>query len=440
MAKNITFEEWEARQLEDPEFREAAARLEPGRQKDRLKIDAVVVGERHRKDLGDLQALAQSIAEIGLLHPIVVTPGNVLIAGQRRLEACRLLGWDAVPATVLDLDAVVRGEHDENALRKDFTPSEWVSIKRATQEAVRTPEGRPPARTSETFASFERGRTSDKVAEGLGISGRTLEKAEQVLEAAEAEPEKYADLPDRMDASGKVGGAYAELKRRRAFEARAEQARQEPLPATIYQSDAMSFLASLADESLSLLLTDPPYMTDVDDIATFAAEWLPLAMTKLAPTGRAYVFTGSYPEELHAYLSVLRGYSHTDVLAWGYNNTIGPAPAHDYKRNWQAVFYVRGPSAPRLNCPVMAEQFSLQVHNAPDGRLDGRLHAWQKPDALAEMLIRHSTSPGDTVADPFAGTGTFLLAASRLGRRAIGCDADPEMIALAVSRGCQRAL
>jgi site-specific DNA-methyltransferase (adenine-specific) len=188
-----------------------------------------------------------------------------------------------------------------------------------------------------------------------------------------------------------------------------------------------------------LLLSDPPYMTDVADIAAFAAEWLPLALRKLAPSGRAYVFTGSYPEELHAYLSVLRDYPHTDVLAWGYNNTIGPAPSHDYKRNWQAIFYVRGPQAPRLNCPVMSEQFSLQVHNAPDGRLDGRLHAWQKPDTLAEMLIRHSTSPGDTIADPFAGTGTFLLAASRLGRHAVGCDIDPDMIALAVSRGCQRA-
>ncbi len=38
MIKNITFDEWEARQLEDPEFREAVAKLEPGHQVARLRI------------------------------------------------------------------------------------------------------------------------------------------------------------------------------------------------------------------------------------------------------------------------------------------------------------------------------------------------------------------------------------------------------------------
>lgn len=407
-----------------------------------MRIADVVVGERHRKDMGDLDGLARSIAEIGLLHPVVVTPDNRLIAGQRRLEACKRLGWDCIPVTVVDLENLAIGERDENMARKDFTPSEAVAVARALEPYEQAAAQRRKATSNAERANFtpsDIGKSGDRVATAVGMSRPTLTKAQAVVDAAEAEPEKYGDLPERMDATGKVDGAYAELKRRRAFEARAQQARQQPVPATIRQSDALSFLAALTDESLALLITDPPYMTDVEDIAAFAAEWLPLALRKLAPNGRAYVFTGSYPEELLAYLTVLRGYPRTDILAWGYNNTIGPAPTHDYKRNWQAIFYVRGPDAQRLNCPVISEQFSLQVHNAPDGRLDGRLHAWQKPDALAEMLIRHSTSPGDTVADPFAGTGTFLLAASRLGRRAFGCDADPEMIALAVSRGCQRA-
>ena len=54
-----------------------------------LPIDQIEVGFRYRKDLGDLRVLADSIAEIGLLHPVVVTPSGRLIAGQRRLQACR---------------------------------------------------------------------------------------------------------------------------------------------------------------------------------------------------------------------------------------------------------------------------------------------------------------------------------------------------------------
>ena len=53
----------------------------------------IVVGERYRNDLGDLQSLAPSIAENGLPHPVVITSDNKLIAGAPRLEACKALSW-----------------------------------------------------------------------------------------------------------------------------------------------------------------------------------------------------------------------------------------------------------------------------------------------------------------------------------------------------------
>jgi hypothetical protein len=182
-------------------------------------------------------------------------------------------------------------------------------------------------------------------------------------------------------------------------------------------------------------------MTDVDDIAAFAAEWLPLALAKVKPTGRAYVCIGAYPEELRAYLaaaSTVPAMILANILVWTYRNTLGPSPTLDYKQNWQAILYFRGPDAAPLNCPVMTEQFSVQDINAPDGRMGDRYHTWQKPDELAERLIRHATNPGDLVLDPFAGTGTFILMASRLGREGRGCDSDLSMIETAVQRGCVR--
>jgi ParB family chromosome partitioning protein len=56
-------------------------------------ISSIAVGTRHRRDMGDVDGLARSIADVGLLHPIVVTPDGKLIAGERRLAACRQLGW-----------------------------------------------------------------------------------------------------------------------------------------------------------------------------------------------------------------------------------------------------------------------------------------------------------------------------------------------------------
>lgn len=211
----------------------------------------------------------------------------------------------------------------------------------------------------------------------------------------------------------------------------AEQTKASPLRPTIEMADAVEWLR--AQEPCDLLLTDPPYATDVEDIAAFAQSWLPLALSKVKPTGRAFVFIGAYPAELAAYLATAMP---DQVLVWTYRNTLGPTPKENYKLNWQAILYFKGSDAPPLDCPVMLEQFSVQDINAPDGRQGDRYHAWQKPLEIAERFIRHSTKPGDTVIDPFACTGTFLIAAAKLGRHANGCDISHENIAIAGGRGC----
>jgi ParB family chromosome partitioning protein len=65
-----------------------------------MPIASIKIGERIRKDMGDIDALAESIADLGLLNPITVAPDGKLLAGERRLEACKKLGWDTVPVTV----------------------------------------------------------------------------------------------------------------------------------------------------------------------------------------------------------------------------------------------------------------------------------------------------------------------------------------------------
>ena len=199
----------------------------------------------------------------------------------------------------------------------------------------------------------------------------------------------------------------------------------------IYLRDALHWVNEIPE--YDLLLTDPPYSTDVDDIESFAASWLPSYLAKMKPTGRAYVFIGSYPTELKAYLNTCDVH---DVLVWTYRNTLGPTPKNRYKRNWQAVLYFEGSEAPPLDCIEMVEQFSVQDISAPDGRQADRYHAWQKPLRLVERFIRHSTRPGDLVIDPFACTGSHLLAAASLGRKAMGCEIDKENMKIALQRGC----
>jgi DNA modification methylase len=124
------------------------------------------------------------------------------------------------------------------------------------------------------------------------------------------------------------------------------------------------------------------------------------------------------------------------LLIWEYKNTLGNNPKDKYKQNYQACLFYRGVNAPALNCPLTSEQWAVQEINAPDGRQGDRYHAWQKPMEIAERFIRHSTKQGMTVFDPFACTGTFLLAAAKLQRIAYGFEIDQNNADIAVKRGC----
>lgn len=186
-----------------------------------MRIDDIHIGARCRKELGDIAGLARSIDEIGLLHPPVVTPDGELIAGTRRLAALRMLGYAEIPVTVVSLQEIVKGEHAENILRKDFTPSEAVSIARALEPLERqVARERQGERTDQHPVKFSgsSGNALDKVAASVGMSRPTLAKAQAVVEAAETEPERFASLLAQMDETGKVNRAYSDLKRQRMAE------------------------------------------------------------------------------------------------------------------------------------------------------------------------------------------------------------------------------
>jgi len=202
-----------------------------------LPINEITVGERHRRALGDIAGLAASIAEVGLLQPIAVTFDGHLIAGERRLRAVEMLGWKTIPYTLIpiNLDQIVRGEFAENTCRKDFTLSEAVAIKRALEplEKAAAKErqregGRRGGEGSGKLPEASKGNAADKAAKATGTARRTLEKAEAVVDAAEAEPEKYGKLLADMDRTGRANGVYRRLKI--AKQAEAIRAEPPPLP------------------------------------------------------------------------------------------------------------------------------------------------------------------------------------------------------------------
>lgn len=256
-------------------------------------ISGIRVGKRHRVDLGDVAGLGASIRELGLLHPIVIRPDGLLIAGERRLAACKALGMSRIPVTVVDLANVVVGELAENSARKDFLPSEMVAIKRAIEPLIATSHGgsriahvpQLPLTGASKSAScaLEKGRTTAKAAAYVRVGARTLEKAEAIVKAAEADPARYGKLASDMDRTNRVDGPFKRLKVMR--QAEAIRAEKPSLP---------------GQGPYRVIVADPPW---------------PYEMRKEDPSHRA---THPYPQMSIAQICAMRvgDLAHRDCILW----------------------------------------------------------------------------------------------------------------------------
>lgn len=400
----------------------------------------------------EFDALRDSIRRDGMRHPVIVDEVGNVLDGRHRLRI------DPHAKRV-----VMKGLSDAekqafvfaaNFTRRNLSPAQKEECRAAMK------------RVAESLrAENAKQNTQQKIAALLGVSRECIrdwfmtngvdakghkpdarvkltkeQKAEAVarVEAGESQVQVAADYGVNQSLISKL---VARENRQQTLTAeRAQQNASATGSLRLVKSDAITFLRSIPAGTVDLLITDPPYSTDVDDIAAFAAEWLPLAISRLKPGGRAYVFTGAYVDELHAYTGLILaagrdGWQYDPPLVWTYRNTIGPTPLMGYKLNWQACFHVYGAVAPPLDCPSLNERFTVQEVNAPDARFGLRDHAWQKPDELAERLIRHAAKAGDLVIDPFAGTGTFVSAAIKANCNVVACDNSDDMLAICRERG-----
>lgn len=193
-----------------------------------MQIDDIVVEGRSRSDLGDLAALQESIRTVGLLHPVVVDQAGHLIAGQRRLAACRAIGWNEIPVTIAadlyDARLALIAERDENVCRRDMAPSEKVALGLKLEELERPKAAERKAANlalspnhdgRENFSSPSRGtrtgKVLDLVGEAVGMSGVTYHRAKAVVAAAESGDPVAIEAREQMDRTGKVTPAYEKL-------------------------------------------------------------------------------------------------------------------------------------------------------------------------------------------------------------------------------------
>jgi site-specific DNA-methyltransferase (adenine-specific) len=242
-------------------------------------------------------------------------------------------------------------------------------------------------------------------------------------------------------------------------------------------ADNLPLLRTLPDDCIDLVYLDPPFATGRDRTSprskakfsdpTFPSlsaylAWLNARLFEvrrvLAPTGTLYVHLDWHVAHyVKVELDKLFGMDNfRNEIVWHYNS--GPrrkldfGRRHDlllrYSKSDRYLFHpdaVRQPYSPDINVPaskrhyyhpqgkVMDDVWRIPILPQND-RTERLGYPTQKPEALLDVILRASSDEGQLVADFFCGSGTALAVAARLGRRWLGCDSNPDAIAIAARR------
>lgn len=215
----------------------------------------------------------------------------------------------------------------------------------------------------------------------------------------------------------------------------------------IWHGDSIELLKKVPDGKINTVITDPPFgvnnqsnsavtpegkanarkiANDADleqAFNTFEAVWNQL-QPKMAPESDIYIFTSHQVlQEWLAFTRILlEGGSTFTRTAIGVWEKDGPGMGDVSSKEWGMgmefiLYYRRG----RRDATDKRRNFVLHY---PQIRPDKIIHPHEKPTPLLETLIRHSTSEGDFIVDPFGGSASVAMAARNLNRSALCIELD----------------
>lgn len=208
---------------------------------------------------------------------------------------------------------------------------------------------------------------------------------------------------------------------------------------TLYNADAQDVLPFVTAD---VLVTDPPYGVGLgngdrragqhglakaaycvyaDTYENFTDSVVPILSTAIDLTTRGAVFTGPHLHEQPKPAAIGGIYCPAGAgrHPWGFKTFL------------PVLLYGTAPNLNLGSKPNVIRSSAVSVKNG---------HPCPKPVQWMRWLIDLASLPGETILDPFAGSGTTLRAAKDLGRRAIGIEIDPTYCAIAVRELSQEAL
>ncbi len=397
----------------------------------KVKISEIEVkSERYRKEFGDISELALSISKIGLLHPIIVTKDKVLVAGERRLRAHKELGLEEIEVNFIDDSEVVKLkeiEIEENIKRKQFTWQEELAAKDELHHIKQ-----------EIYGSAIKGHGGGwgikDTASALGESSPTISRDLNMAKYLKEHPE-LGKLKSKDE-------LWKEMNKQRERELVSHLGGIVKLSVNrdcIVHGNSAYELAKLDDASVDLICTDPPFAIGFDKMNFSDGAWkgaiyddaqhvvfdeLDMVIKNcfriLRPDRHAYFFFGVQFYAIVRQLLEKSGFQvNPQPNIWHKTGGSGTCNSdQNYASNYEPYF-ICYKGHRKLN-----KQGESNVQSIPRVPPQRKIHPAEKPKQLLRYLIEQSTLPGETVVDPYAGSGSTLLAGIECKRKVWGCEKD----------------
>jgi hypothetical protein len=412
-----------------------------------IAVATIKVGRRMRP-LGDISSLVESIREVGLLNPILITRNRRLISGLHRLEAFKALGWKHIPAIILSVsptEAALR-EIDENLARNDLTLLERAEHLHRRKELyeILHPErrhggnrgnqhtgGKSCQDTNLKFcqtAAVLTGKSATTVHRLVRIAKLLTPETKELLRGTEWANNQQAlmklcKLPPDMQE--RVARKAANGESRDIYDAIAKVHRDKltakrcalPMDGKEYRllhGDFRKVGHEVPSGSVDLVLTDAPYESGYlhlfEPLSLFANRVLKNGGSLVCMVGQSYL-----PQVLTD-LSAHMRYQWIIAILLGRRRTLvkGRRVCVGYK---PFLWFVKG----------SYRGHAIQDVIRSDG-YDKEFHDHGQSESEFTEILKRLTEEGNTILDPFVGGGTTASAALNLGRRFIGIDIDKKHI------------
>lgn len=399
-----------------------------------IPLDSIKVENRYRSDKGDIEGLAETIKEHGLIQPISVDQNFRLLAGERRYLAHKHLGMltiDAVIHEVIGKIAPLEIELIENAERKDMTWPERAKLERDIFEL----KIKSNPRWSQA-----------KQAEFRNTVPSQISRRMQLAEALELLPDlaDHATEDEAWKIYKRLEEDYVSQELHNRMAEKPEIAQASKWAKDHYKiGDTLEQMAKLDKEKAHFAEVDPPYGVALDrrkgrnkddsamdtyneipgdEYVAFLEKVAAEVFRLLKPNSFAVFWYGmSWHNET---LSTLRkvGFGVPDIPAvWTKGNVGQTAQPDTTLGSCYEPFFLCRKGKPKLVIPGRGNVFAFSTVTP-----SRKIHATEKPIELLDEILRICCWPGSAILIPFLGSGVTLRAAYKGGHTGWGYDLDEE--------------